>query len=228
MRLSSRRVAVGLTAPVLGVALASLAALPSPTNAAIAYVSANRSVSATSFGGSPDSSNSAALGPLSLNASSNGTQSSASAVITSDFLLDRVTLSGGASASDTWESSGGGAANGSAGLTVRFTLDISTPYSLIGTVSGNPGNQGGVSERLTRVTDNTVIFQGFGSEQSGILAAGTYDFVASYAAGVNGVGIGGGSVNFNRVFQVPSGGTGVIAGLGILSFSSRRRRTSGD
>lgn len=202
-----------------------LSPLAAKTNAAVTYNSATRTAASQCFGGTPQNFSSTAFGPLTLTASSTGTQCDASGSITSDLLPDRITFNGGASASDFFTSSGGGAGSGSASLSVQFTLDAPTAYSLVGPAGGNPGNQGaGYTDRLVRTSDNVTLYTFAGVDQFGTLPAGTYSFIVSASAGVNGIGTSGGGVSFNRVFALPGPGSAAAVGLGALMIGTRRRR----
>ncbi|MBY0313114.1 MAG: hypothetical protein K2W85_13670 [Phycisphaerales bacterium] len=211
-------------------------------SAAVTYVSADRTVTATSAG-TPQTFNSAALGEYNRTASVTrndpnppGTQTaSASASITSNLLPDRITYALSASASDgVSASSGFGAGSASTSMSVRFSIDVPTPFALVGTFPSPIGNSAGASERLTLVgasgdvfsqSFNTIIGGAPFQNLSGMLAPGTYDFTASVGAATlpSGSGTSFSNSSFSRQLVIPAPVSAGLLALGGLTLTRRRR-----
>lgn len=218
-----------------------------PCHAAVTYISAARSVSAT-VSGTPQMFSSTALGEYNQVAAVTvndpnppfAQTASATASITSNLLPERIAYSLGAFVDDgVSASSGFGAGSASTQMSVRFTIDVPTPYRLLGASPEPFGFSAGASERLTLVdlgggsgTDifRQVLFIQVGgppfANLSGILQPGTYDFTASVSASTVSTGSGTSSArsSFNRQLQIPAPSAAACVGVLAMCSALRRRR----
>jgi hypothetical protein len=216
----------------------------STAQAAVTHVSANRTVSSTAIGGTSQSFPSAALGLYNQVATSSFVgsspfppppQSSGSADQTSDTLLTQIPynmfttftdgVSGGAG-------SGGGESRST--LVVRFSVDVATPYAILGgdaaTFSNAVSGAAFVSERLDRIDVPGIIFdQSKGSaggslaNLSGSLAPGTYEFSVSLLAQAGGNGTAVATASVLRRLDLPAPGAASVFALAGLAAMRRRR-----
>lgn len=208
--------------------------------ASVTYVSASRAVSATC--GTPQSFSTTSFGPYNQPASStlvdpfppNTATATANASNVSDTLPDRITWSLSANANDGIPaSSGSGAGSANSSVTVRFTLDVDTPY----VVEGNGGLLGvngngspGVAERLTLVGGSDVFFHNYSlfggspfTTTTGLLPAGTYDFTTSVSASSAGPATSGSSASVSRQLLIPAPSISALLACGGVLIARRRR-----
>lgn len=223
--------------------LASLV-IAAPAGATVTYISATRNVtSASGPNGTPQSFPSSALGPYAQNAASNATDpfggpggqtASGNGSHTSDLLIDSITYRMSASASDGISaSSGSGISSGGASMIIRFSVDVDTPYALLGPSGSATGYSSFAQEQLKPV-GGANLFNQFNSSSSGALLAnlsgvltpGIYEFTVTISAATNGTGSGTSfsSASINRQLALPTPSAAGALALGAAVVGGRRRR----
>lgn len=211
-----------------------------PAEAAIDFVSADRSVSASVTGGTPQTIASSSLGVFDQTAQSGFIQSvgvahNARMQQTSNFAPTSIGYRVSGVVLDSIPPTAPTAdAMASWAMTVRFLVDTPTPYATSNEnfVFVSPGLQAPAmgTERLTRVGGADVFSQSISiagvpfANFAGVLAPGTYDFVVNFSisSAANGTSSSA-SVSGARTLHIPApAGGGLVLCAGIAMRRQRR------